>query len=98
MCIKFNFDKNLKFLFINLMAFISVASITTQDNEIIFFKDLSFFISFIISMYCLLVQKKSSTILNKEKVFRTSNEIDNDSKKEIEKIKTYFFIIIILFF
>ena len=48
-------------------------------------------------MYCLLIQKKSSTILNKEKVFKTSNEIDNDSKKKIEKIKTYCFIIIIFF-
>ena len=96
MCIKFNFHKNLIYMIINLFAYITISTVVVTKSEVIFLKDLCFFIAFIISMYCLSIQNKFSKISNNQtKLFRDINEKENENKMKKEKFKTYFSIIII---
>ena len=96
MCIKFNFHKNLIYMIINLFAYITISTVVVTKSEVIFLKDLCFFIAFIISMYCLSIQNKfSKTSNNQTKLFRDINEKENENKMKKEKFKTYFSIIII---
>ena len=101
MFIKFNFDKNLIILLVNLSSFIIITSVIAKKSEIIFLKDLFFLISFIISIICLKIQKQSSkTSHNPSKIFRPIIAKELENQKVVKNFRMYLsiFIIFILFF